>query len=239
MRLRIRVGIVAASLIAAVWSAATGAATGRRVTFTTDDGIVIVATEWDPAAAGRAAILLVHAPSRSRHDWDGVGEQLAERGFVALALDLRGHGESEGHAAAGGLSELSRDVAAALRYLRGRGEPPPGPVGILAASGGATLAVLAAAQAPDVRAFALLSATLDFRGLRLEDPFRWVAERPVLLVASNEDGYAVRSARALAAIGPGPRELVLVEGAGHGTRMLATRPELLGVVVDWFARTLL
>jgi hypothetical protein len=51
--------------------------------------------------------------------------------------------------------------------------------------------------------------------------------------------YAARSARALAETGPGRRELMLVEGAGHGARILSSRPDLLPTLVDWFVRTLL
>jgi hypothetical protein len=61
----------------------------------------------------------------------------------------------------------------------------------------------------------------------------------VLVVASSEDVYAARCARALAETGPGLRELVLLDSAGHATRMLTSRPDLLPSLVDWFSRTLL
>jgi sugar (pentulose or hexulose) kinase len=35
------------------------------------------------------------------------------------------------------------------------------------------------------------------------------------------------------------REAVLLSGAGHGTTMLSRHGELVGLLVDWFRRTLL
>jgi alpha/beta superfamily hydrolase len=182
---------------------------------------------------------MVPSAARTRSEWSRLGELLAARGFVALTFDSRGHGASEG----GGVGEdrgvLARDVAAAIRYLQGRSDVQPGSVGVVGASLGATLGVIAAGGLPAVRSLALLSPALDFRGLRIEEPLKRVAERPALIIASSEDAYAARSARALAQTGPGLRELLLLEGAGHGTRMLASRPEIVGTLVDWFSRTLL
>jgi len=59
------------------------------------------------------------------------------------------------------------------------------------------------------------------------------------VVASAEDYYAMRSARLIAGLGPGTREIQQVEGAGHGTVMLERRPDLVDTLVDWFRRTLL
>src|SRR6266540_1952694 len=71
--------------------------------------------------AGQApAVILVHMLHRTRHDWDPVATRLASEGIGALAIDLRGHGESSGGIEGGeapDYSALVRDVAAARRYL--------------------------------------------------------------------------------------------------------------------------
>lgn len=209
-----------------------------RISLTAADGVVLAATMWEPPGEPLAGIVLVHGPSRNRHDWDRLAEQLAMRGFAVLAVDLRGHGDSRAVEMSGDLSSMALDVAAAAAHLVARPDVRPG-LGIVGASLGGTLAVLATRSVPSIRSFVFLSAPLDFRGLRLEEPFRKAAERSALVIASNEDVYAARSARALAEIGPGLRELVLVEGAGHGARILTSRPDLVPHVVDWFVRTLL
>ena len=97
--------------------------------------------------------------------------------------------------------------------------------------------MLAAAAEPAVHSLALLSATTDYRGVRIEAALRKVT-RPVLLVAGTVDAYAVSSAKVLAGT-EANREVDLRDGAGHGTVMLQRYPDLADRLVDWFRRTLL
>lgn len=227
------------ALVCLVAGGVPAAGASSAVTFAAEDGVQLAATVWDPTARAAPAVVMVPAASRGRSDWTRLGEQLAARGFVALAFDSRGQGGSQGADPGGDRGVLARDVIAAIRYLQSRPEVQIGSVGLVGASLGATLAVIAAADVPAVRSLALLSPALDFRGLRIEEPLRRAGDRPALIVASNEDAYAARSARALAEIGPAARELLLLDGAGHGTRILASRPDVVGSLVDWFSRTLL
>jgi pimeloyl-ACP methyl ester carboxylesterase len=186
-------------------------------------------------------VLLLHMPTRSRADWHGMAQQLASRGVGVLAIDLRGHGESA-PGPSGGPAEPGqalKDVQAALAWLGHRPDGLPGRLGIVGASLGANLAIVAAASNPAVRALVLLSATLDFRGVRTEAALRKYGDRAALLIASQEDGYAARSARDLAAAGTGTRDLRVLDGAGHGTVMVWRQPDVATAVVDWISARLL
>jgi alpha-beta hydrolase superfamily lysophospholipase len=225
-----------------------GAAAASPVTLTTDDGVTLSATLYQPRVTPAPAVVLLHMLGRSAADWAPLAERLAERGLVALAVDLRGHGRSRGDTAGayagasgappgGDLSPMLRDVKAALAWLQARPELATGTVGLAGASLGASLAVLAAADEPSVRSVALLSPGLDYRGLRIEAAMRKYGARHALVVASREDAYAVRSAKALAG---GPAcQLHVLEDAGHGSLMLQRAHELGATLVDWFASTLL
>jgi pimeloyl-ACP methyl ester carboxylesterase len=46
-------------------------------------------------AADAPAILLAHGGGQTRHAWGGTAAALAEQGWQAVAVDLRGHGESD------------------------------------------------------------------------------------------------------------------------------------------------
>jgi non-heme chloroperoxidase len=46
-------------------------------------------------AEGAPPVLLLHGGGQTRHAWGGTAEALAEDGWGPLAVDLRGHGESE------------------------------------------------------------------------------------------------------------------------------------------------
>ena len=230
------------ALVVCLATGTTGAAS-QRVTFRTDDGVSIAATWYEPASRSGPAVILVHMLTRSRRDWDQVASRLAAEGIGALAIDLRGHGESGSAAPAGDApaeyAAMVLDVKAARRHLAQRGDVNHGRVGVIGASIGANLAVLAAAGDPSIGSLALLSPSVDYRGLRIDAPLRKLAATSALLVASDDDPYASRSARELQKLGGGVREMLVVKQAGHGTAMLARDPDLVRALVDWFRRTLL
>jgi dienelactone hydrolase len=212
----------------------------RRVSLRSDDGVLLSAGWHEPSVRPAPAVILVHMLGRSRRDWDLVASRLAAAGIGALALDLRGHGESQyvpRPDTPADLGAMLADITAARRYLATRPEVQPGRIGLAGASLGASLAVLAAAETASVTSVALLSPSLDYRGLRIEAAARKVA-RPMLLVASDEDGYASRSAKDLQKAAGGVREVVTLHEAGHGTVMLGREPSLAWTLVDWFRRTL-
>ena len=53
----------------------------------------IAADSWgDPT---QQAVILMHGGGQTRHAWKGAGQTLAQAGFYAISLDLRGHGDSD------------------------------------------------------------------------------------------------------------------------------------------------
>lgn len=239
--LRLALPVVAAALLlpgTGEWLRA-AAPSDRRVSFAAADGVQLVASWYEPPNRPAPAVILVHMFDRSRRDWEILAARLASSGIGALAIDLRGHGDSPRAprpSSPAELSALAADIAAARRYLATRGDVHPGRIGIAGASLGASLAVLAAAETSSA-GVALLSPSLDYRGVRIEAAARKVAS-PMLLVASAEDGYASRTVRDLRKAGGGPREIVTLQDAGHGTMMLDRDPALAWTLVDWFRRTL-
>jgi dienelactone hydrolase len=218
------------------------AAGTQRVTIRAEDGVSLAATWYEPGARPAPAVILVHMLHRSRHDWDSVAARLASDGIGALTIDLRGHGESTGSLQGGEAPDytaLGRDIAAARRYLLSRPDVLQSRVGIAGASLGANLAVLEAAANPAIASIALLSPSLDYRGVRIEAAMRKYGARPALLIASDDDPYAVRSGKDLQKAGGGTREVHVLNRAGHGTVMLGHHPDLARTLVDWFHRTLL
>lgn len=233
---------VALVLLAIGFIVPSGARAGtERVTIRTDDGVSLAAT-WYEAGTRSPAVILVHMLHKSRRDWESVASRLASEGIGALALDLRGHGESTGSLPEGDSADYSvliRDVIAARRYLASRSDVQPSHVGIAGASIGANLAVLEASADTAVASVALLSPTTDYRGLRIEAAMKKYGARPALMIASDDDAYAVRSVKELQKAGGGTREALILNHAGHGTVMLSHDPDLARTLVDWFRRTLL
>jgi pimeloyl-ACP methyl ester carboxylesterase len=84
--------------------------------FVTRDGIGLVA---DVAGDGaRGSVMLAHGGGQTRHSWAMAGRRLAQRGWRTVALDLRGHGESD-WAADGdyGIERFAEDLIAVAATL--------------------------------------------------------------------------------------------------------------------------
>lgn len=231
-RLR-RVATATAIAIAALLS--TPQAAGRAVTFRAADGRTINGLLFESNSRPAPAVVLVPMLGRTKDDWQAVAERFADAQITALAIDLPGLG-FPGDAQA--LAAWHADVIAAVAYLAGRVDVRAGSIGAAGASLGANLAALAGAADQRVRSLALVSPSLDYRGVRIESAMRQYGGRPALLVASTHDPYAARSSRELAAKAPGVRELRWSETTAHGTPLLSRDPELAGALVEWFRRTL-
>ena len=242
MRMRLRLFFVAILTLAVIFMRIeAGAGAEQRVSIRTEDGVTLAASWYEPPRPG-PAVILVHMLHRSRKDWDAVAQRLASEGIGALAFDLRGHGESTaGPSPGAGQSEYGSmvlDVRAVRRYLAQRSDVQPSRVGVIGASIGANLAALAASADGTIASLALLSPSVEYRGLRMTEAVRKI-KRPILFVAGDDDPYASRSARELQKEGSGVREILILNQAGHGTMMLSHDPSLTGALVDWFRRTLL
>jgi acetyl esterase/lipase len=211
-------------------------AAGRAVTFPAADGRSLTGLLFEADARPSAAVVLVPMLGRSRDDWQVVGQRLAEANITALAIDLPGvalPGDPQS------LAAWHHDIVSAVMFLGSRSaDVRPDAIGIAGASLGANLAAVAAAAQPAVRALALISPSLDYRGLRIEEPMRGYGARPALLMASLQDPYAARSVRELAQDAPGPREQRWSTIPAHGTLLLQRDADMVRSLVEWFQQAL-
>ena len=69
----------------------------------------------------RGAVMLAHGGGQTRHAWASTADRLAERGWRAVSLDLRGHGRSE-WAADGdyAITRFAEDLVDVARAVGGR-----------------------------------------------------------------------------------------------------------------------
>lgn len=131
-------------------------------TFTTADGVRLFERRWLPEGAPKAALAIVHGYAEHSGRYAYVGEALAARGYAVHAVDLRGHGRSEGPRA------FVRSFDAYLADLRAfldrvRTTTPAVPVFLLGHSMGGTIVALAAvADRPAVEGI-LLSGPVTVR----------------------------------------------------------------------------
>jgi len=67
----------------------------QTVEFSGVGGIKLVADEWNRGASDRPTILMLHGGGQNRFSWKNTGQILADDGFHVVALDTRGHGDSD------------------------------------------------------------------------------------------------------------------------------------------------
>ena len=73
----------------------------QTVKFRGADDLVLVADEWNrgaPSASGAVrppVHLMLHGGGQNRFSWKNTGQILADQGLHVVALDSRGHGDSD------------------------------------------------------------------------------------------------------------------------------------------------
>ena len=229
-----RIALVLLATVAALTLQVSAA--GRIVTFRAPDGRAIDGLLFEASVRPAPAVVLMPMLGRPKDDWAGPAQRLADSGITALAIDLPGTNVPGDGAA---LAAWSADATSAAAYLAAMpAEVRAGSIGRAGASLGAHLVTMAAAAKGGIRSLALISPSLDYRGVRIEAPLRQYGGRPALLVASLHDPYAARSVRELAQDAPGPRQMRWSETVGHGTVLLQRDPDLVRSLIEWFQLTL-
>ncbi len=211
-----------------------------KVTVNTD-GATLAASYYPPAVSPPAGaqsapgVLLLHMLGRSRGDWDAFAKELQKLGIAALTLDLRGHGESTGPA---DWAKAPGDTRAAWEALIQQAAVDPKDTAIVGASLGANLALIAGANItnPPVVGVVALSPGLDYRGVQPEPVLPNFGQRPVFLVASQNDAYSYDSVKQMAAKAA-KAETYYFTNAGHGMEMFAD-PALQPLLLDWLTKVL-
>jgi pimeloyl-ACP methyl ester carboxylesterase len=67
----------------------------QTVKFRGIDDLVLVADEWNADSSGSPTVLMLHGGGQNRFSWKNTGQILADGGFHVVALDSRGHGDSD------------------------------------------------------------------------------------------------------------------------------------------------
>jgi pimeloyl-ACP methyl ester carboxylesterase len=155
-----------------------------------NDGIRLAGERWD-AGPGAETILLLHGGGQTHHSWKRTAERLACDGRTAIALDARGHGDSEWQRHGEyTLDGFVGDVIALIRTL------DQTPVLVGASLGGITSLILAGEHPTLVRALVLVDIVVhpEIAGVKRITDF----------MTAHRDGFATleQVADAIAAYNP-------------------------------------
>lgn len=151
------------------------------------DDMVIAGDSWgDPDGP---LVLLQHGGGQTRHAWKGAGEKLGAAGYHAIALDARGHGDSQWHAA----GDYSQDamVADLVSLCRVLGKPRPVLVG--ASMGGGVSLVATGEDHIDAAALVLVDIAPRIERTGVDKIRRFMDQKPDGFDSLEEVAAAIAS----------------------------------------------
>lgn len=210
------------------------AGSGRLVT---SDGVRIAYSYLEPIGKNAPVVILLHMLNRDKEDYAGFARRLNQEGFAVIAIDFRGHGQSDGdwkQFSADDFNNMVRDVGAAKAFLAQQSGVDVSRIGIVGASIGANIALRSAFMDAGVKAVVMLSPGLEYRGVRSDD--LEVKETPVLLVAAEDDDYSAESVKVLGNVISNARVQLYGKG-GHGTQLFETT-DVEEYLVGWLKEKL-
>jgi pimeloyl-ACP methyl ester carboxylesterase len=128
---------------------------GESVEFMTEDGLRLCGTYLRSRTSEQAGVLVYcHEYLSDRWSFHPYLDQFRDLGFDLFTFDFRNHGESdldpEYAAMQWTTDHETRDLRAALAYLRSRHDHDPAGFGLFGVSRGGTTALIVAASEPDV-----------------------------------------------------------------------------------------
>jgi len=212
------------------------------------------------------AVLILHGLGSKKESHAAFAQYLAERGFVSLVMDLRGHGDS-----AGVLDDhVLDDVHAAISYLASRPEVDGARLAVRGSSMGAYLGIHAAAENPAIQAVVAIAPATEeillaalaqtkpgrkvvdltqgariqrtavtnfLRARRVADAVRKISPRPLLFIQCRDDELVpATSTERLFALAGEPKSLIMIDGGHH--RFAQQDGTIHRHTAEWLAQSL-
>ena len=171
----------------------------KALSIRTQDGWSINSV-YLPAEPEQKTVLLLHDIGKDHTAYAPFMEKIAAKDMGYLALDLRGHGKSTQHDGESApveyksfakegvdndYNKMTRDIDAAMEYLKSQGVPPQDIIWV-GAGLGANVAAKASNLWPDVSGLALLNPVTNFRDV-LPIPALRVYKGKVFIAAAADD----------------------------------------------------
>jgi alpha-beta hydrolase superfamily lysophospholipase len=229
----IRLSMILTALAAAVGVAGTASAEVTRhpcvpktaeIRFKAADGTRLAGYRL---GGGRTAVVLAHQVRGDACQWGSYARRLAGMGYLVIAFDFRGYGDSQarGGRAAG---RLSADVAAAAKAARARGAQK---VFALGASMGGTAVIAAGAHTrPHLTGVISLSGPAAFGSISAIDAAPRLTVPALFLAAQLDQDFALDAQRLHDAAASTDKAITILPGGRHGVELVRFDAQARGLV---------
>lgn len=220
----------------------------ERVRFKTKDNKEIAGLYF-AAENRKGCVIYLHMMPSGKESWIKLAEELSDMGYCGVAIDLRGHGDSEG--GPDGYKEFSdadheatiNDVGTADEFLKEK-RVKTGKRVIIGASIGANLAIQYISSHPEYDTGIFLSPGVNYHGINTIPAAQKMPAGDRLLFVSSEDDIA-NPGQVANIIHALPTKLqmksgkIIYKSAGHGTDMFKTgeSPNLINSIAEFIEKT--
>ena len=200
------------------------------IRFITSDGFTISGT-WFSSNRQQGAwpvVILLHMFGGNHAQWTPYVPELVEGGYLVLAFDLRGHGQSTDRNGSfaprtlfsrDDLDSMPLDVKAAIDWIETRSEADAQRIGLIGVDIGANIAYISSGTLSGIKTAVSISPDNQQSVLTGED-IPDFQPRSVLFLAAFGDGYAFTSAEAMAEQTQNPKRVKGYQGTAHGFFLL-------------------
>lgn len=220
-----------------VTAAQNNAPTGTPVEITaSNDGLALKGEIFFPEESDGAllpAVLLMHQNNGRRRDWNPLIPALLEAGYVALAVDLRGFGETGGPR---GFSIAPEDTQDWLAYLQGAEGVDPARTATIGASIGSNLALVGCSVNEACVTAVALSPGLNYFNVLPEPELvdGGLSKKSALLITAQTDRESATGVKQMVTNATGEIGVRIYTGGTHGTTLFLTNSDtLIPLIVNW------
>ncbi|MBD3281406.1 alpha/beta hydrolase fold domain-containing protein [Candidatus Uhrbacteria bacterium] len=215
----------------------------ETINYTTLDNVRIVGN-WSPSPTTIGVAILLHMMPLDRKSWSAFQEVLGRHNIASLAIDMRGHGESNKTVEGVSLDykkfsdeehhKYLYDVIGALNWLEEKGYAKS-QIMMVGASIGANIAIWALEEEPILTGAVLMSPG-DYRGINAAEKAEYTKAHHAIWAAGSDsdDPDAYEMAQEVVEKSASDRKkFVPYKNAGHGIHLFTADPELMENLATW------
>ncbi len=136
----------------------------REIEYRSGDDEIVRGALFETQDTGlHPAVVFTHGLLSRRAEWGDYPERLAARGYITLAIDLRGHGASAGPRGYASLPRGVEDIRGALDFLATQPKVDPARLALVGHSLGAALSICLAAEEARVKTLVAIAPPASIR----------------------------------------------------------------------------
>nr|MBI4157090.1 alpha/beta fold hydrolase [Candidatus Woesearchaeota archaeon] len=192
----------------------------EEVTLITSDSIKLAGLYY-PGKLDRGIVLL-HQLNLDKSSWHELIKELNKANYYVLAIDLRGHGESEGEK---DFINMILDAKAGHDFMRNAAITR---IAFVGSSIGANTALIYGSE--NKLPVVALSPGLDYKGIKTEEAIKKI--KKAFIIATEQDEYSFKSSKKLKELNENIK-LDIYPGKAHGTYMFLEERDLSKKIIEW------